>query len=94
MGLLGVSGGDVPGFVSEWVRDYGSLCGLLAWAPGVGDFLALGLGIAKAPVAATCATMLVGKAARYAVLFGATTAIAKAVRGLWRRRREENKLTR
>lgn len=89
MGVLGVSGGDVPDFVSEWVRDYGSLCGLLAWAPGFGDFLALGLGIAKTPVVATCATMLVGKAARYAVLFRATAAIAKTARGLWRRKREK-----
>lgn len=94
MGMLGVSGGDIPAFVSEWVRDYGSLCGLLAWAPGFGDFLALGLGITKAPAVATCATMLVGKAARYAVLFGAAAAIAKAVRGRWRRKKDENKLTR
>lgn len=93
MGLLGAGGGDIPAFVGEWVADYGSLCGLLAWAPGFGDFLALGLGIAKAPVAATCATMLIGKAARYAVLFGATTAVAKRVRAAWRRKREENKLT-
>lgn len=69
MSLLGLDESSLAS-VQEWIDAYGSLCGLLVWAPWVGDPLALGLGAAKAPVVATCLTMLIGKVARYAIIVG------------------------
>ena len=52
------------------VESYGAWCGLLVWAPVVGDPLAAALGLAHSPAVATCLLMLAGKALRYiAIVF-------------------------
>ena len=47
---------------------YGSYLALLAWAPFLGDAIALALGLFRVPFLPTAALMLVGKALRYAVV--------------------------
>lgn len=50
------------------VRRRGAWAGLFCWLPVVGDALALALGLFRAPFGPSILFMLVGKAARYAVL--------------------------
>ncbi len=64
---FGISAESVSG-VEAWVETYGAWCGLLVWTPVIGDPLAAALGMAHSPVAATCALMLIGKAARYLII--------------------------
>ena len=65
----GLSAESING-VSAWVESYGAWCGLLVWAPVVGDPLAAALGLAHSPAVATCLLMLAGKALRYiAIVF-------------------------
>lgn len=90
MSLLGMEGG-VSADVRQWVDDYGSLCGFLAWLPGVGDFLVLGLGLAKTPVVPTCLFLLIGKAVRYAVLLGLVKTVCDAVRNFINKRKRHKK---
>lgn len=62
----------------EWavrVRRWGPWAALLTWLPVVGDAIAVALGVVGAPWAPTAVLMLVGKAARYAVVLGALRAI-------------------
>lgn len=47
---------------------YGSWFGLLVWLPGIGDVIAVCLGLARTPVAPTAVMILIGKALRYIVL--------------------------
>lgn len=84
-GILGFEGG-VPPDIKSWIDSYGCLCGLLVWAPWVGDFLALGLGLAKTPIVTTCVMILIGKAVRYAVILGLTTVISDAIRAAVRKK--------
>ena len=66
---FGLSAESING-VSAWVESYGAWCGLLVWAPVVGDPLAAALGLAHSPAVATCLLMLAGKALRYiAIVF-------------------------
>ena len=90
MSLLGFEQG-VPDNVRLWVEDYGCLCGLLVWVPGIGDFLALGLGLAKTSVALTLVAILIGKAARYAVLLGLTKVVKDAISNFINVRKSKHK---
>lgn len=68
-----------PAKADRWhvfVRRRGAWAALLCWLPFVGDPIAIALGLFRAPFVPTAALMLLGKAARYAVV------IALA-RGLW-----------
>lgn len=47
---------------------YGAWFGLLTWVPGIGDILAVCLGVVRARVVPTAIMILIGKAARYAVI--------------------------
>jgi membrane protein YqaA with SNARE-associated domain len=54
----------------NYVRKYTILSALLTWLPGIGDALALVLGLFKANVYRVALFMLIGKAARYfAIIF-------------------------
>lgn len=50
------------------VEKYGYWAALLTWVPVIGDPLAVALGLGKAPWLPVTILMLIGKAARYAVL--------------------------
>lgn len=49
-------------------RRYGAWAGLLCWLPGVGDPLAVALGLARTPWVATTLLIFLGKGLRYAAL--------------------------
>lgn len=46
---------------------YGSWFGLIVWVPGIGDVIAVCLGLVRTPVVQTAVTILVGKLGRYIV---------------------------
>ncbi|MEZ4757304.1 MAG: VTT domain-containing protein [Flavobacteriales bacterium] len=50
------------------VARYGPLAALACWLPVVGDLVAVALGLGRSSLVPTAFLMLVGKAARYAVL--------------------------
>ena len=52
----------------DTIQQYGAVAALLAWLPLVGDAIALMLGMARAPRGPVLWYMLLGKAARYAVI--------------------------
>jgi len=60
------------------IARYGAWSALLCWAPVIGDPIAIALGLVRAPLASTAVLMLVGKAARYAVLLLTAQAFAMA----------------
>lgn len=47
---------------------YGSWLGLVVWVPGVGDVIAICMGLLRTPVLWSTILILIGKFARYAVL--------------------------
>ena len=49
----------------ELSRKYGSWLGLLVWLPGIGDVIALALGLIRTPLILTSITIFVGKTVRY-----------------------------
>ena len=51
-----------------WMKGYGSWAALLTWIPIIGDPIAIALGLGKAPLLPVSILMLLGKAARYAVI--------------------------
>jgi membrane protein YqaA with SNARE-associated domain len=60
-----------PAKADRWkarVSRYGPWAALLCWAPIIGDPIAVALGLGRASVWPTAVLMLVGKAARYALL--------------------------
>ena len=61
------------------VTRYGHWLALLAWAPAVGDVIAVSLGLFKASAVKTTWLMLLGKAGRYAGLGDLTLAIAENI---------------
>lgn len=65
---LGIDAEEV-GEATHWVRDYGAWAGLLVWVPVIGDPIAAALGIFHAQPVITALTMLLGKAARYAIVY-------------------------
>lgn len=48
-------------------RRWGAWFGLIVWVPGIGDVIAVCLGLIKAPFIPTAVMILVGKLGRYAV---------------------------
>lgn len=54
--------------VSAKVGKYGAFAALLAWLPGVGDVIALALGLMRTRVIPTSVLMFVGKGLRYMVV--------------------------
>ncbi len=52
------------------IEQYGSWAALLCWAPVIGDPIAIALGLGRARFWPVALLMLIGKAARYAVLLG------------------------
>lgn len=46
---------------------YGSWFGLIVWVPGIGDVIAVCLGLVRTPIVRTAVTILVGKLGRYIV---------------------------
>lgn len=79
---FGISAESVAS-VEAWVEAYGAWCGLLVWAPVVGDPLAAALGLAHSPVAGTLTLMLIGKAARYIFIVFISDRVSEAIkRGL------------
>ena len=63
-----------PAKAARWnalVQRHGAWCALLCWLPVIGDPIAIALGIFRARFWPVVLLMLVGKAARYAVLIGA-----------------------
>lgn len=66
-----------PAKMERWegpVRRHGAWLGLLCWLPFVGDPLALALGLFRVKPLPVAVLMLVGKAARYAVVVGVARA--------------------
>ena len=56
--------------VESWqkhIERYGNLLALICWVPGVGDFIAIGLGLFKVRWQAVAVYMLVGKGLRFVV---------------------------
>lgn len=51
----------------NYVQKYGSWLALLAWAPAIGDVIAVTLGLFKTSLVKTSILMLLGKMIRYAV---------------------------
>lgn len=51
-----------------WMKGYGSWAALLTWIPIIGDPIAIALGLGKASLLPVSILMLLGKAARYAVI--------------------------
>lgn len=78
-GWTSVSMDDIES-VRAWVESYGAWCGLLVWAPVIGDPLAAALGFAHSPVAGTLGLMLVGKAARYVCVVFASDGVATTIK--------------
>jgi membrane protein YqaA with SNARE-associated domain len=60
----------------ERARPYGAWAALLCWLPVVGDPIAIALGLMRSHLWGTALLMLLGKAARYAVVLA-------MMRGLW-----------
>lgn len=65
--------------VAHLAQDHGAWAGLLVWVPGIGDPLAVALGLFRTPWLATCLTMLLGKALRYLIIYIAVLYSIKAV---------------
>ncbi len=61
---------------------YGAWFGLVVWVPGIGDVIAVCLGLVRAPVVATSLSILIGKAARYIALAMATDYIALQIQNV------------
>lgn len=62
-----------PAKADAWrsrIEKYGSWAALLCWAPVIGDPIAIALGLGRARFWPVALLMLIGKAARYAVLLG------------------------
>ena len=49
-------------------RRYGAWLGFLVWMPGIGDVIALALGLIRTPIMLTAITILIGKIARYVII--------------------------
>ncbi len=67
-----------PGKVERWqqlIRRHGSWAALLCWTPIIGDVIALALGVLRVRVLPVAAFMLIGKAARYAVVIAGLRAV-------------------
>ena len=47
---------------------YGSWLGLLVWLPGIGDVIALALGLIRTPLIFTAISILIGKMVRYIII--------------------------
>ncbi|MCR4964175.1 MAG: DedA family protein [Bacteroidales bacterium] len=52
------------------VEKYGSLAAILAWLPGIGDVIALCLGLVRTRVVPTTLFMFIGKGLRYMAVAG------------------------
>jgi membrane protein YqaA with SNARE-associated domain len=66
-----------PARADRWaapVRRHGAWLGLLCWLPFIGDPVALALGLFRVKPVPVAMLMLVGKAARYAVIVGVARA--------------------
>ena len=67
-----------PAKVDRWeqaVRRHGAWAALLCWAPFIGDVIALALGVFRVRAVPVALLMLIGKAARYAVVIAALRAV-------------------
>ena len=63
-----------PSSADRWqrpVKRYGAWLALLCWAPIIGDVIALALGLCRVRPVPVALLMLIGKAARYAVVIAA-----------------------
>ncbi len=67
-----------PGKAAAWqarIARFGPWAALLCWAPIIGDPIAVALGLGRARLIPTAFLMLLGKAARYAMLILAMRAV-------------------
>ncbi|MCI5982991.1 MAG: hypothetical protein SPE05_06040 [Bacteroidales bacterium] len=83
---LGLEATEVAS-VMDWVSEWGVWAGLAVWVPIVGDPLAAALGLAHTPAVATCTTILIGKAVRYAVIMG----LVQKITDLFKERKKGDK---
>jgi membrane protein YqaA with SNARE-associated domain len=51
--------------VQEWMKHKGAWMGFWVFLPGIGDFIAVGLGLLRSNIWIVAISMLTGKAARY-----------------------------